>query len=158
MSLASRLYTICVNNNISIATAESCTSGLISSTICSVSGASSFFKGGLIAYQDQVKINQLNISKSLIEKKTSVSLDVAKKMAKNSLDIFNADYAIATTGYTGPTGGNDKDPIGTVFIAVANEFDTIVKHFVFDGNREIITKKIVDTALELLIMEIKKNE
>ena len=103
-------------------------------------------------------IVRLNISKSLIEKKTSVSLDVAKKMAKNSLDIFNADYAIATTGYTGPTGGNDKDPIGTVFIAVANEFDTIVKHFVFDGNREIITKKIVDTALELLIMEIKKNE
>ena len=158
MSLASRLYKICINNNFSVATAESCTSGLISSTICSVSGASSFFKGGLIAYQDQIKINQLNIPKSLIEKKTSVSLDVAKKMAKNSLDIFNADYAIATTGYTGPTGGSDKDPIGTVFIAVANEFDTIVKHFVFNGNREIITNKIVYAAIELLIMEIKKNE
>ena len=158
MSLASRLYKICINNNLCIATAESCTSGLISSTICSVSGASSFFKGGLIAYQDQVKINQLNISKSLIEKKTSVSLEVATKMAKNSLDIFNADYAIATTGYTGPTGGSSKHPIGTVFIAVANEFDTIVKHFIFNGNREIIKNKIVYAAIELLITEIKKNE
>ena len=99
------------------------------------------FKGGLFAYQDQVKINQLNISKSLIEKKTSVSLDVAKKMAKNSLDIFNADYAIATTGYTGPTGGNDKDPVGTIVCCCANEFDTIVKHFVFDEIEKLSQKK-----------------
>lgn len=158
MSLASILYDICTSKKLSIATAESCTSGLISSNICSISGASSIFKGGIIAYQDDIKIDKLNIAKDLIEEKTSVSLDVAKQMAENSLDIFNADYTLATTGYIGPTGGTDEYPIGTVFIAISNKNDTIVKRFFFSGSRQYIANKVVQHAISLLIKEIKKNE
>ena len=158
MNLVTKLYNVCKGNNLTIATAESCTSGLISSTICSISGASSIFKGGIIAYQDIIKINQLGIPKALIEKETSVCIEVAKKMAENSLKIFKSDYSISSTGYTGPNGGNNKYPIGTVFIAISNKKETYVKHFFLTGSRESVVNQVVQNAIQLLIIQIKKNQ
>ena len=114
MSLLNNLQELCINKGVSVAVAESCTSGLIASKLTALSESSSYFKGGIIAYQNEVKIKILGVSQSIIDEKTEVSAEVVKQMAKSVLEKFDADYAIATSGYAGPNGGTIKNPIGTV--------------------------------------------
>ncbi len=110
-----QLHDLCVEKNMSIATAESCTAGLLASKITSIAGASSFFKGGIIAYQNNVKINLLGVSQSIIKEKTEVSSEVVEQMAEGVRNRFLADFSISTSGYAGPTGGSEENPLGTVF-------------------------------------------
>ena len=79
-------------------------------------------------------------------------------MAENSLKIFKSDYSISSTGYTGPNGGNNKYPIGTVFIAISNKKETFVKHFFLTGSRKSVVNQVVQNAIQLLIIQIKKNQ
>ncbi len=116
--------------------AESCTGGMISHLVTSVSGASQYFAGSIIAYDNNIKINQLNVDKSLIEKYGAVSKQVAESMAAEIKKSFNTSYAIATTGIAGPEGGTDEKPVGLVWIAVAANDHLISKKFLFGDNRE----------------------
>ena len=153
-----QLHDLCVEKKVSIATAESCTAGLLAAKITSIPGASSFFKGGIIAYQNDVKINHLGVSKSLIKEKTEVCAEVVQQMAQGVRNKFSADFSVATSGYAGPTGGSELNPIGTVFIAISSKEKTISKRFVFVGDRESIVSQSVISGAEFLMEVLKNNK
>ena len=153
-----QLHDLCVEKKVSIATAESCTAGFLAAKITSIAGASSFFKGGIIAYQNDVKINLLGVSKSLIKEKTEVCAEVVQQMAQGVRNKFSADFSVATSGYAGPTGGSELNPIGTVFIAISSKEKTISKRFVFVGDRESIVSQSVISGAEFLVEVLKNNK
>lgn len=152
------VYDLCKIKCISISVAESCTSGLIASSLSQIPGSSNFFLGGIICYSDLSKINLLGISPKLINEKSSVSEDVCFEMAKNVRNKFNSDYSIATTGYAGPSGGTDDNPVGTVLITINSTKGSVTEKILFSGDRKIILNQVRIKALELLIDEIKKYE
>ena len=149
------LHDLCIAKSFSVATSESCTAGLIASNIASISGASAFLKGGVIAYQNDIKINILGVSKSLLDENKEVSSEVVKQMAIGARNKFLADFAIATTGYAGPTGGTDLNPIGTVFIGISSFKKTVSKRFVFLGNRESVISQAINEGLNFFVQELK---
>ena len=152
------VYDLCKIKCISISVAESCTSGLIASSLSQIPGSSNSFLGGIICYSDLSKINLLGISPKLINEKSSVSEDVCFEMAKNVRNKFSSDFSIATTGYAGPTGGTEDNPVGTVFITINSSKGSITEKILFSGDRKIILNQVRIKALELLINEIKKYE
>jgi PncC family amidohydrolase len=149
------LHDLCVERNISIATAESCTAGLLASKITSISGSSTSFKGGIIAYQNNVKTNLLGVSELIIKEKTEVCSEVVEQMAEAVRNKLLADFSIATSGYAGPTGGTQLNPIGTVFIAISSKEKTISKRFVFAGDRESIVSQAIIKGVGFLLEELK---
>ena len=157
MSLLNNLQQLCIEKGVSIAVAESCTAGLIASKLTTLAGSSSYFNGGVVAYKNEIKIKILGVSQSIIDEKTEVSVEVVNQMAKSVLEKFDANFAIATTGYAGPAGGTNKNPIGTVFIAIASVVGVVVNRFVFLGNRQSIVNQASESALSLLYNEIKKQ-
>jgi len=158
MSLLNNLQQLCIEKGVSVAVAESCTAGLIASKLTTLPGSSSFFKGGVVAYQNEIKTKILGVSQSIIDEKTEVSAEVVKQMAQSVLGKFDADFAIAISGYAGPTGGTNKNPIGTVFIAIASVVGVVVSRFVFSGNRQSIVNQASESALNLLYTKIKKQQ
>ncbi|MBK9224156.1 MAG: competence/damage-inducible protein A [Flavobacterium sp.] len=140
-----------------IATAESCTGGKIAEVLTSVAGASNYFKGSIVSYATEVKINLLNIEETVINKYSVVSAEVAKEMAQNVKKIMNTDYAIATTGNAGPSKGDSKAEIGTVFIALATPEKVVVEEFNFGQPRDKVIDRAVNKSLEMLQKEILKN-
>jgi len=157
MSLLNNLQQLCIEKGVSVAVAESCTAGLIAYKLTTVSGSSSYFKGGVVAYQNEIKTKTLGVSRSIIDEKTEVSAEVVEQMTKSVLEKFDADFAVATSGYAGPTGGTNKNPIGTVFIAIASVEGVMVSRFVFSGNRQSIVNQASESALDLLYTKIKKQ-
>ena len=151
------LHDLCVSKGISVAVAESCTSGLIASRLTFKSGSSSFFKGGVIAYQNNIKIKILGVEEQAILQYTAVSTEVVKQMAEGVRKSFLADYSIATSGYAGPTGGTNNNPIGTVFIAISSASGVDVEGFVFSGDRQDIVSQASEKSLSLLYDAIKKH-
>ena len=149
------VHDLLIESSFTISVAESCSSGFIASELTSISGSSSYFRGGIIAYNDEIKVNILDINKDTIIKESSVSSTVAELMAKNVARRFNTDFAISTTGYASSSSQNSS-PVGTVFIAVKTPIKTIVKQFLFSGSRKIIIDQVKDKAFEMLLEEIKK--
>jgi len=146
---AELLYNNCAKKGIFITTAESCTGGLIASSIVSISGSSNIFKSSFITYSNQMKTKLLNIDSEIIEINGAVSEIVATKMAKNILDVLEADISIAVTGIAGPGGGSKDKPVGLVWIAIGNKNLTITKKFLFSGNRLDVRQKTTLEALKL---------
>jgi nicotinamide-nucleotide amidase len=140
-----------------ISTAESCTGGKIAHLFTSVEGASAYFKGSIIPYETQMKTKLLTVSTSNIEKYSVVSSEVAKEMAQNCKQLFNSDYAIATTGNAGPTKGDSPAEVGTVFIGIATPNGVFVEEFNFGQPREKVLDRAVNKGLELVYKEILKN-
>ena len=145
------------DNNKTLATAESCTGGKIAQVITSVSGASKYFKGSVVSYATETKISVLGLSEQLIKEHSVVSFEVAKAMAIAVKKLMKSDYAIATTGNAGPTKGDEKAEIGTVFIAIATPNNVIVEEFDFGQPREKVIDRAVNKAFEMLQKEILKN-
>ena len=142
---------------VTISTAESCTGGKIAATLSSVSGASNYFKGSVVSYATQTKINVLGIANEVIAKYGVVSAGVATEMAKSAQKIMTSDFAIATTGNAGPTKGDESAELGTVFIAVATPNEVFVEEFNFGQPREKVIDRAVSKALELIYKEILKK-
>lgn len=157
MNYLKEFHSLCINNNISIATAESCTAGLLASEITSIAGASLFFRGGIIAYQNNIKINNLSVSSSLIKNYTEVSAIVVEKMAESIRQKLLADVSIATSGYAGPEGGTDENPVGTVFIAISSKDKTVSRRFSFLGDRRSVVSQAVRSSLKLIVEHLKKQ-
>ena len=145
------------DKKLTVATAESCTGGKIAQLLTSVSGASAYFKGSIVSYATDAKINVLGISKDVIAQHSVVSKEVASAMALNVQKIMQADYAIATTGNAGPTKGDADAEVGTVCIALATPNGVIVEEFNFGQPREKVIDRAVIKSLELLQKEILKN-
>lgn len=140
-----------------IAVAESCTGGKIAERITIHAGASSYFKGSVVTYATDSKINVLGVSKKVIDAHSVVSSQVAEAMAQRVLKLFKTDYAIATTGNAGPTKGDADAEIGTVFIAIATKNKVYSEKFMLGNQREKVINKAVNKAFEMLLKEIFKN-
>ncbi|MEO8762280.1 MAG: competence/damage-inducible protein A [Bacteroidia bacterium] len=133
-----------------ISIAESCTGGYISHLLTSIAGSSAYYKGSIIAYENDIKIAELKVSPDTLKNFGAVSIECAKEMAAGILKKFNTDYAIATTGIAGPTGETPDKPIGTVCIAIATKTEVTAQKFIFGNNRERNIRMAADMALSML--------
>lgn len=148
---------ILIKHNKTLSTAESCTGGKIAEVLTSVPGSSQYFKGSVVSYATETKINVLGVPESLIKEHSVVSAAVVSAMALSIKKMMKTDYAIATTGNAGPSKGDSKAEIGTVFIALATPNDIIVEEFNFGQPREKVIDRTVIKSLEILQKEILKN-
>ena len=139
-----------------LGTAESCTGGKIAQQITSIPGASAYFKGSIVSYATETKIEMLKVSKTTIDEFSVVSAEVAVEMATNLRKMLKTDFAIATTGNAGPTKGDSDAEVGTVFIAVVSPKATVVEKYRMGSQRERIVQKSVNKAFEMLQKEILK--
>ncbi len=152
-----KLYLNCINKNLIVTTAESCTGGMISSAIVHINGSSQIFKSSVIVYSNDMKNKLLNIPKDLITKNGAVSEIVAFNMAKNSLKILKSHLSIAVTGIAGPSGGSIDKPVGLVWIGIATKEKIITNKYQFKGDRLEIRQKTTYESLKLannVILEI----
>ena len=142
--------------NASLATAESCTGGYIGHLITKVPGSSAYFQGGLIAYSNEVKVKALNVNPLSIEAFGAVSEQVVSEMAEGARAALKTDFAIATSGVAGPSGGSLEKPVGTVWIAVAGPQGTKARKYNFGNNRGRNIRRAALMALDLLRKEVQK--
>ena len=138
------------SKDISIALAESCTGGLLSKILTDVSGSSKVFLGSIVAYSNEVKINQLNIPRERLDEHGAVSSEVARDMACNIRDIFKADLGVSITGISGPSTDSSSKNIGLVYIGISFKEVSIVKKFNFNLDREINREITCYTALNII--------
>lgn len=140
-----------------VSTAESCTGGNIAQVLSSVPGASKYFKGSVVSYATEAKINVLGVDEKLIRQHSVVSAEVASAMAVRIQKIMKTDYAIATTGNAGPSKGDSTAEIGVVFIALATPEEVLVQQFSFGQPRDKVIDRTVNKSLEMLQKAILKN-
>lgn len=150
LSLEEQIAKKLTQHSHTLVTAESCTGGRLAAKFTEKPGASKFYKGSVVSYATSAKHDVLGISEEAIAKHSVVSEEITKQMAERSKAMFNADYAIATTGNAGPEKGDSDAEIGTVFIGIATPEATKVHQFNFGNHRERVTQKAVNKALELL--------
>ncbi len=136
-----------------LSTAESCTGGYIAHLFTSIPGSSEFYKGSVVAYSNEVKTNVLNVSANDLNEFGAVSQTVVEQMAENVRKLLKTDYAIATSGIAGPTGGTPDKPVGTVWIAVSSDTEVISREYHFGSLRDQNIKRAAQAAL-LLLKEI----
>ena len=141
------LFHNCLEKKLTITSAESCTGGMIASSIVSINGSSAIFKSSVVTYSNDMKSKILNIPHKLISKNGAVSDIIAYNMASNVLKLMNADISIAVTGIAGPSGGNIDKPVGLVYIGIGTTTNVITKKYLFKGNRLRIRQ---ETTLEAL--------
>ena len=145
-----------------LGTAESCTGGRIAEAIIAIPGASKYFKGGIVSYVDEVKENLLGVNHGVIEEQTAVCEEVARQMVVGACRSLNTDFAIAATGYAGPTGGPKNIPIGTIWLACGNadRISTLKLEDDFgrDINLAIATNKALQMFYDFLLDEEESNK
>lgn len=141
-----------------VATAESCTGGKIAESFTAIAGASQYFKGSVVSYATQSKVDVLKIDQQLINEFSVVSSQVAEAMAQSVLNLFDTDYALATTGNAGPTKGDADAEVGTVFIALATKDYVYSERFTFGNYRHKVINSATNKAFEMLEKEILKKK
>ena len=140
-----------IKKKIRISFAESCTGGMLASSITSVSGASKIFSLGLITYSDQAKIKLLKVNKNTIKKYGAVSYECCLAMVNNLSKISEANINVSVTGIAGPNGGTKHKPVGLVYIGVKKGNKTLIKkNFFKSKKRKLIQKNTVKKAFELI--------
>jgi nicotinamide-nucleotide amidase len=142
------------SKNKTLSTAESCTGGEIAHMITSVAGSSEYYKGSVIAYANSLKTQLLGVQDYIITKYGAVSENTAKEMAVGARNLLSTDYALATTGISGPGGGTEAKPVGTIWIAVASERGIVCEKRVFGNDRITNIKRFSIAALNLLRKQI----
>ncbi|HJU21986.1 MAG TPA: CinA family protein [Casimicrobiaceae bacterium] len=141
-----------------IATAETVTSGLVSSCLTSVPGASKIFERGFVLYHDSAKATGLGVPESVSRTHGAVSAEVTKALAEGALAHSTAGAAVGVTGYAGPGGGNEKNPVGTVYVAAATKgAQTLVERHVFSGDRDAVRMQAVGAALDVLLRALSSR-
>lgn len=131
--------------------AESCTGGMLGERITAVSGASGYFLGGVISYDDRVKEKVLGVPPDVIVEKGAVSAECAMAMARGVRQLLSVEVAVSITGVAGPTGGTAAKPVGTTFIAVVTPEREQVEQYAWAGSREEVRQQSVQAALDLVI-------
>lgn len=139
-----------IENNLSIATAESCTGGLLCGRLVNYPGISKCLVEGIVTYSNDSKMNRIGVKKETLENFGAVSEETALEMAKGVAKTSGADIGISTTGIAGPSGGTDEKPVGLVYIGYYIQGKSFAKRFVFPGNRESIRNRTVTVALDYL--------
>ncbi|OGF51495.1 MAG: competence/damage-inducible protein A [Candidatus Firestonebacteria bacterium GWA2_43_8] len=142
--------------NLTLATAESCTGGLIADRITDVAGASKYFMRGVISYSNQSKIDTLDVKKITLDMYGAVSKQVAEEMAEGVRKVAGTDIGLGITGIAGPTGGTEQKPVGLVYIALSTDKETISRECRFSGERVLIKERAAQTALDMLRRHLLK--
>ncbi|MEL0244775.1 MAG: CinA family protein [Flavobacteriaceae bacterium] len=151
-----KIFDFFLINNLSLSTVESVTGGKLSNSIIKKAGASKFFKGSLVTYSIESKINILQIDKDLIYKFSPVSKEISYEMVKSGKKILNTDYCISTTGNAGPSTNDHFSKVGQIFISIATPQKIITEQLSLNGSREEIIKIIVEKSHKLLLENLIK--
>ena len=156
MSLNKKIVSILKKKKLKLAIAESCTGGLLSSSITSVSGASKVFSLGLVTYSNQAKTSILKVPKKIIQKHGAVSVQCCLSMVNNLSKISKSKLCISVTGIAGPKGGSKQKPVGLVYIGIKKGTKILIKKYLFKSkNRFVIQKASAKNALNLILNFIK---
>lgn len=155
--LAKQIVMECTRKHFRIATAESCTGGMVSAAVTGVSGSSAVIELGICSYSNRIKTEVLGVSSDTLERCTEYSLQCAEEMALGVLRMSGADFAVSTTGVAGPGGGNEEHPVGEVFVGIASKKFIHAERLLFNGNRSEVRLAACCKALEMLIAEIEKE-
>jgi nicotinamide-nucleotide amidase len=151
-ALAEAVLTRCREKNLIVATAESCTGGLIAGALTDIAGSSNVVERGFVTYSNRAKTEMLGVAAALIAEHGAVSAEVARSMATGALAHAPVELAVAVTGIAGPGGGSADKPVGLVHLAIARRGGkTHGEHHVFPGDRSGIRRATVERALELLL-------
>jgi nicotinamide-nucleotide amidase len=152
VELAERLQGICLGRDITVALAESCTGGLVASTITAVPGSSGYFLGGMVSYSNGAKESLLGVPPATLAAHGAVSAQTSKAMALGARARFEAALAAAVTGIAGPDGGTDEKPVGLTYVALADAAGAEVRRFTFGGdragNREAAARAVLEWLIE----------
>ena len=131
-----------------IATAESCTGGMVAAALTDVAGSSDVFDRGFVTYSNAAKVEMLGVRPETLEAHGAVSEEVAREMARGAIELVGADLAVATTGVAGPDPQDGHD-VGTVFVAVSGPSGSVVRRLALEGDRAAIREATVDAVLRL---------
>jgi len=154
--LSQKIVRSLIKKKFKISFAESCTGGLLSSTITSISGSSKVFTIGLVTYSNQSKISTLKVPKNTIKKHGAVSYETCLSMVKNLSKISKTNISVSITGIAGPKGGTKKKPVGLVFIGIKKGNKTLVRKYLFKNkNRTSIQRTTVGKSLNLILSILK---
>jgi len=153
--LSEEIGNILRQKGLSLGTVESATGGLISHLITGVPGSSDYYKGSVISYSNDIKINVVGVKKSTLVKYGAVSPEVVEEMAAGGRQLLNVDICIADTGIAGPTGENSDKPIGLFYIGLSHSSMTFNQKYIFYGNRAQNNLKAARTALKILKTYLK---
>ena len=151
VELANRIQSIMLERGLTLATAESCTGGLIGYALTEVSGSSGYYVGGLISYSNEMKKQHLGVGAATLEKHGAVSAQTCVAMAHGARERYRADVGIAVTGIAGPDGGTDTKPVGLTYVGVADADGNDVRRHVWAGDRHSNKVDSADAALRLLL-------
>ncbi|HDO19634.1 MAG TPA: CinA family protein [Thermoplasmatales archaeon] len=149
--LLQKVSSLLKERNLKVATAESCTGGLVAHTLTNIPGSSEYFEMGVISYSNRAKIEFLGVSSSIIEKHGAVSEQTARAMAEGIRNTAKVDIGISTTGIAGPGGGTKEKPVGLVYVAISTRDKTIVRRFLFNGDRLRNKESACEAALSMLL-------
>jgi nicotinamide-nucleotide amidase len=152
--LVERLQELCLERGLMVATAESCTGGLIAKLITDMAGSSGYFRGGVVSYSNEIKTLLLDVSEEMLAAHGAVSAQVARSMAMGARARLNADVAVAATGVSGPGGGSAAKPVGLTYVAVADGVGVEVRKLALSGDRLGNRDSTARAALELLIARV----
>lgn len=158
VELAEALGALLKSRGLSLSVAESCTGGLIGGAITAIAGCSDYFRGGIIAYDNAIKISMLGVPREIVDKHGAVSSMTVTAMARGAQKVFTTDCAVAISGIAGPDGGTKEKPVGLVFIGVA--VGEIFRSFEyrFTGDRDAVRGEAVNEALKRLVEMIRQRE
>ncbi|MFN8606936.1 MAG: competence/damage-inducible protein A [Vulcanimicrobiota bacterium] len=149
-SLAEVVGRLLLESGQTLVTAESLTGGLVAQRLTEVAGSSGYFLGAFVTYSERMKQDLLGVSQALLREHSAVSPQVAEAMAEGARRRSGADYALALTGYAGPEGGTDADPVGTVYLGLAGPEGTESRRMTFPGDRELVRSRSAQAALDWL--------
>jgi nicotinamide-nucleotide amidase len=152
------LAKILIDNKLSISVAESCTGGNIAHMITSQPGSSEYFKGGVVAYSNQVKMDVLGVKETTLDQHGAVSRQTVEEMAAGVRALLKSDYALSISGIAGPGGGTNEKPVGTVWVAIAWANNLISKEFMFNDNRDRNIQRSSVSALFFLFQQLRKHK
>lgn len=155
LSCAERVVKLGAACGATVSTAESCTAGMIASEIASISGASDVLRGGAVTYVNEIKERVLGVTHETLERWSAVSHQTAREMALGSRRLFGSDAAVSVTGYAGPSGGTEEDPVGTVYFGCADARDCSTYRRSFSGDRAQVRRAASWFALELLASSLQ---
>ena len=156
MTLACKVVAVLADRT--VATAESCTGGMIGSALTAVPGASRVFRGGIISYCNEIKSRLLGVDGELLETVGAVSAPVAEAMARGAREALETDLAVSVTGLAGPGGDEYGNPVGTVFIGYADEKTVLAEEYHFAGDREAVRQQAVRAALKLILRKCEGKQ
>jgi len=155
LGLAQQVGATCRAGGLSLATAESCTGGLVAHLITEVPGSSAYFRGGLVTYADEVKVALADVPEGVLEAHGAVSAQVAVAMAEGARRRLGVDVAVAVTGVAGPDGGSEAKPVGLTYVAVADGAGDAVRKHQWDADRAGNKRASAAAALSLVLERLR---